>query len=116
MEWVTTIVQVLLVMIVVMFLYAWGYVKQQRQSQELILQLEKKGKKKIIKALKKRKSMSKKEIEQELTDLKASLFYSKNKAFVKDSKFIAERIIKQLIESDIIYIDNKGGNEKYILK
>lgn len=111
-----TIVQILSVAFVVMFLYAWGYVKQQRQAEDLLKQLEIKAKKKILMALKKNGAMTKRELEGEVLNLKASLFFSKNKAIIKDPRTITETVINQLKDSGIIDIDNKGKQTRYILK
>lgn len=111
-----TIMQILSVAIIVMFLYAWGYVKQQRQAEDLLRQLERKAKKKIMMALKKNGAMTKRELEGEVLNLKASLLFSKNKAIVKDSAIITETVINQLKDSGIIDIDNKGRQIRYILK
>lgn len=116
MDIIKTIVEILCVALVVMLLYAWGYVKQQRQSVDLLRELEKKAKKKIVAILKKKGSMTKKEIENEILNLKVSLFFSKNKAVIKDPKVIAKTIIENLIDSDIVDVDNNKGSKRYILK
>ena len=113
---VKTIIEVLCFALVTMFLYAWGYVKQQRQSEELLREINKKAEKKIMKALKKNGGMTRKELEGELVNLKASLFFSKNKAIIKEPKIISKQILDKMIEEEKIEIDNSKIPKRYVLK
>jgi uncharacterized membrane protein YbaN (DUF454 family) len=110
------IIEILCVALVTMLLYAWGYVKQQRQSNDLLGQLNRKAQKKIIKGLKKNGSMTRKEMESQILNLKASLFYSKNKVEIKQPKMMTKSIIENLMNKGIIEIDNSEAPKKYVLK
>jgi len=111
-----TIIEILCFTLVIMFLYAWGYVKQQRQSEELLREISKKAEKKIMKALKKNGGMTRKELEGELVNLKASLFFSKNKAIIKEPKMISRQVLSKMLEEGKINIDNSKVPKRYVLK
>ena len=116
MNTIKIILEVLCVAVVIMFLYAWGYVKQQRQSVDLLRQLERKAKRKVITALRKKGTMTKKDIEREIANLRVSLFFSRNKAVVKDSKAMSKTIIQDLIDSGIVDVDNETIKFKFLKK
>ncbi|KYH34585.1 hypothetical protein CLTEP_15130 [Clostridium tepidiprofundi DSM 19306] len=116
MKIVKTIIEILCFALVIMFLYAWGYVKEQRKSQELLREINKKAEKKIMKALKKNGGMTRKEIEGELMNIKVSLFLSKNKAVIKEPKMISKQILDKMLKEGKINIDSSKMPKRYVLK
>lgn len=101
--------EIIIVAISFTFLLAWGYVKQQRQTQELLEQLYKKSEKKIIQQFTKEEILTVNEIELLIQDIKASLFWSKKKVQIQETKYIVKDIIKRLENNgSIIQLDEKG--------
>lgn len=101
--------KVLLVAVTVAFLGAWGIIKQQRKSQELLTQLFTKAENKIIKSFKDKEVLTIKEIEKIVEGTKASLFWSKEKVQVVDPKIVAKDLIDNMKNRGIIIEEvNKG--------
>ncbi|MGB5822497.1 MAG: hypothetical protein WBH44_00340 [Proteocatella sp.] len=94
-----TLLEILLFAITFTFLMAWGTIKKQRQSEELIAQLMHKSEKKIVTAFKKKHVLNQAELSQIITGTKGSLFWSKHKAVINDSKQFLEPILKKMIEN-----------------
>lgn len=113
---IKTILYILLFAIVTMIIYTWGLLKQRGESANLINILYSKGEKKIIKLIKKKGPMTRKELEVEISGLKASLFYSKQKIIVKDSKLLTKNLLNNMVEKDALVIDNTNMPRRYNLK
>ena len=67
---------ILLFAIATVIIYIWGMKKEQSKEKELLDNLYKKSEKIVIKSFKQNKTLSRKDIENELTNVKSSLFYS----------------------------------------
>ncbi|MGB3366886.1 MAG: hypothetical protein WBA54_05330 [Acidaminobacteraceae bacterium] len=96
------IFEVLLFAVSLTFLMSWGYIKKQRQSEELLNNLYKKCEVKICKEFKKNEVLSKNEIKEIIKGTKSSLFWSKKKIQVTDPKIFIDIIIDDLINRKII--------------
>ena len=103
-----TIFYILLFAFVTVIISIWGLIKEKNKANDLLNILYKKAENKIIKALKSNGSLSKKQIEKELINLKAPLFYSKNKLVIKDPSHFTKIIIGRLLEKGIIIKNSKG--------
>lgn len=103
-----TLFYILLFAFVTVIISIWGLIREKNKTNDLLNILYNKAEKKIIKSLKSNKSLSKKQIEKELLNLKASLFYSKNKLVVKDSSHFTVFIIGRLLEKGIIVKNSNG--------
>lgn len=109
------IFKVLLLAIAIAFIGSWGIVKQQRRTQELLDKLYRKAEGKIISAFKSQDELSIRQIEDIIKGTKASLFWSKNKVQITDSKIIAKDLMKKMIEKDTIREEVKNGKKIYSL-
>ena len=78
-----------------------GYEKEQSKEKELLDNLYKKVKI-VIKSFKQNKTLSRKDIENELTNVKSSLFYSKHKLVIKNPSHLAKIIICNLLNNGTI--------------
>ena len=93
---------VLLFTIATMIIYTWGLLKEQRKSKDLFEILYSKGEKKGLKAFKTKNCLSKKDIENELSNLKSSLFYTKDKLIIKDPTHLTKVLIGNMLKKGII--------------
>lgn len=107
------IIGVLLFAIASAFVYAWGYVKEQRKTQELFNQLIAKSQEKILKEMKKEKFLTKKDIEKIIEGTKSSLFWSKNKMQVTDSKVFADTLIQTMLSKGLMKEIREKKVKKY---
>lgn len=107
------IIAVLLVAVVFLFVLAWGYVKQQRRSQELISELKRKVQEKVLKEMKVKGSLSKKEIEDIITGTKASLFWSRKKVQVTDAKILSATLIQEMVFNSLVRETMEKGTRRY---
>lgn len=96
------IFEILLFALAMTFLMSWGYVKKQKQSEELLNTLYRKCEIKICKEFKKNDVLSKSEIKEIIKDTKASLFWSKQKIHVTDPQIFIDVIIGDLLNRKII--------------
>lgn len=103
------IFEVLLFALTLTFLMSWGYIKKQRQSEELLNNLYRKCEVKIRKEFGKTEILSKEEIKEIIKDTKSSLFWSKQKVQVTDPRIFIDVIIDDLINRKII-TNEKGKN------
>ncbi len=110
------ILKILLFAVSVTFLLAWGYVKQQRKNQELLEGLMKKSEEKVLRAMKKDETVSKKDIEEIITGTKASLFWSKNKVQITDPKIVSKNLISDMLSKDLIVEISDKKSKKYKIK
>ena len=110
------ILYVLLFAIATMIIYTWGLIKTRNQSRDLLNILYSKSEKAILNALKNKGSLSRKEIEKELINIKASQFYSKNKLAINDPKTFSKSLIDTMMKKNLIVKNDLDGTIKYILK
>ena len=103
-----TIFYILLFAFITVIISLWGLVKEKNKTNDLLNVLYDKAERKVIKELKINKSLSRKQIEKELINLRASLFYSKNKLIVQDPSHFTKIIIGRLLEKEIIIKNSKG--------
>ncbi len=103
---------ILLFAIATMIIYIWGLLKEQRKSIDLFEILYHKGEKKVLKAFKSKKSLSKKDIENELSNLKSSLFYTKDKLIIKDPTHLTKILIGNMLKKGIIVKTTNGYSLK----
>ncbi|WDV46002.1 hypothetical protein PV797_21400 [Clostridiaceae bacterium M8S5] len=109
------IYKVLIIAVTIAFLGSWGIIKQQRKEQELIDKLYNKASKKIIKALKSNDSLSDKQIEVILKNIKASLFWSKSQIKVTNVNTLKKELLKKMIDKDMISTRINKGKVVYCL-
>ena len=98
---------ILLFAIATVIIYIWGMKK------ELLDNLYKKSEKIVIKSFKQNKTLSRKDIENELTNVKSSLFYSKHKLVIKNPSHLAKIIIGNLLNNGTIIKTTNGYTLKY---
>ncbi|WP_132244613.1 hypothetical protein [Marinisporobacter balticus] len=110
------VVKVVLFAVTITFLLAWGYIKQQRKTEELFNQLYRKCEEKIIKELSNGEVFTSKEVEKIIHGTKASLFWSKNKLQVTDSKIVMKHLLTDLLNKGLIVEVSKSNPKKYKLK
>lgn len=105
---------ILLFAIATVIIYIWGMKKEQSKEKELLDNLYKKSEKIVIKSFKQNKTLSRKDIENELTNVKSSLFfYSKHKLVIKDPSHLAKIIIGNLLNNGTIIKTTNGYTLKY---
>lgn len=106
------ILYILMFALATVIIFSWGIIKEQNKSKDLMNQLYKKAETKIIKAFKKKQVLTRRDIENEVKNIKASLFYSKDKMVVQNSSMFTKNIINAMINRNLIEKTNEG----YILK
>ena len=106
------IIEILFMAIIVTFLLGWGIIKKQRQDEELLRNLINKSENKVVKSFNNKSCLSKREISEIISGTTASLFWSKKKIKINDSKMISDSVILNLINKNII---KKTNNNKYEL-
>lgn len=106
------IVYILMFALSTVVIFSWGIIKEQNKSKDLMNQLYKKAEAKVLKAFKKKDILTRRDIENEIKDIKASLFYSKDKMVVQNSSSFTKNIINTMIGRNLIEKTNDG----YILK
>ncbi len=106
------ILYILMFALATVIIFSWGIIKEQNKSKDLMNQLYKKAETKIIKAFKKRQVLTRRDIENEVKNIKASLFYSKDKMVVQNSSKFTKNIINAMINRNLIEKTDEG----YILK
>lgn len=106
------ILYILMFALATVIIFSWGIIKEQNKSKDLMNQLYKKAETKIIKAFKKKQVLTRRDIENEVKNIKASLFYSKDKMVVQNSSMFTKNIINAMINRNLIEKTDEG----YILK
>ena len=104
----STLFYILLFAIATVIIYIWGMKKEQSKEKELLDNLYRKSEKIIIKSFKQNKTLSRKDIENELTNVRSSLFYSKHKLVIKDSSHLSKIIIGNLLNNGTIIKTTNG--------
>ena len=92
--------------------FSWGIIKDQNKSRDLMNQLYKKAENNVVKAFKRKDVLSRKDIENEVKNVKASLFYSRDKMVVQNPRSFTKSLINTMINNNVIEKTTDG----YILK
>ena len=77
-----------------------------------LLYLYKKAENNVVKAFKRKDVLSRKDIENEVKNVKASLFYSRDKMVVQNPRSFTKSLINTMINNNVIEKTTDG----YILK
>ena len=93
-------------------IFSWGIIKEQNKSKDLMNQLYKKAENNVVKAFKRKDVLSRKDIENEVKNVKASLFYSRDKMVVQNPRSFTKSLINTMINNNVIEKTTDG----YILK
>lgn len=92
--------------VVTMIIYGWGLVKSSRQQDDLLAMLYRKGETTIRKTLKKNGPMTRAQLEGKLSGIRASLFYTKNRAVVRDAHTFAGQLLESMTQKGELILDN----------
>ena len=106
------IIYILLFAIATIIIYTWGLIKEKNKSNDLLDLLYNKSYKAVLTAFKTKKTLSKKDIENEILNLKASLFYSKDKLVIKDPSHISKILIGKMLKDGVIEKTTNGYSLK----
>ena len=109
----STLFYILLFATSTVIIYIWGIKKEQTKEKELMDKLYKKSEKIVIKSFKQNKTLSRKDIENQISNVKSSLFYSKQKLIIKDPSHLAKIIIGNLLKNGTIEKNTNGYSLKY---
>ncbi len=92
------------------FLMAWGTIKKQRKSQEMLDLLSKQCEKKIYKAFKSETTWREDDLEAMLEGTQAKLFWSRERAVVNTPEIMLKSILDKMAEKGEI----KRGKQKTV--
>ena len=106
------IIYILMFALATVIIFSWGIIKEQNKSRDLMNQLYKKAENNVVKAFKRKDVLSRKDIENEVKNVKASLFYSRDKMVVQNPKSFTKSLINTMINNNVIEKTTDG----YILK
>ena len=106
------IIYILMFAAATVIVFSWGIIKEQNKSRDLMNQLYKKAEKNVVKAFKRKDVLSRKDIENEVKNVKASLFYSRDKMVVQNPRSFTKSLINTMINNNVIEKTTDG----YILK
>lgn len=95
------------------FVYGWGVIKQHNQAKDLSNLLYSKGVDKVKKYLKTHDTITASEMEKLVEGMKASLFYSKNRAVVVDTKDFVRQLTAYMIEYHLLEETSINGKVVY---
>jgi predicted nucleic acid-binding OB-fold protein len=109
------IIAIILFAIVSAFLYALGYVKEQRKNQELMNNLIKKCQEKILREIKSGKMLTIDDIVKMIEGTTSSLFWSKSKLSITDSNVFADNLVANMISEGMIEEIRNDNMKKYII-
>lgn len=110
------IIGILLFAIATAIIYAWGMMKSVRQNTDLSHMLYSKAAKKVKKYLEKNGEISFPEIQKQVEDVKAGLFYSSKKAVVTDKKQFAANLVQIMQKADLLEEISENHKKAYRLK
>lgn len=99
-----------------MIIYSWGLIKQRNLNNNLINLLYAKGRKKILGALKKKGSMSRKELEKEIVGIKAASFFSRKRLVVTDPKLLTKNLLDNMVKNQELDVNRYMKPPRYSLK
>ena len=106
------IIYILMFAAATVIVFSWGIIKEQNKSRDLMNQLYKKAENNVVKAFKRKDVLSRKDIENEVKNVKASLFYSRDKMVVQNPRSFTKSLINTMINNNVIEKTTDG----YILK
>ena len=106
------IIYILMFAAATVIVFSWGIIKEQNKSRDLMNQLYKKAENNVVKAFKRKDVLSRKDIENEVKNVKASLFYSRDKIVVQNPRSFTKSLINTMINNNVIEKTTDG----YILK
>ena len=106
------IIYILMFAAATVIVFSWGIIKEQNKSRDLMNQLNKKAENNVVKAFKRKDVLSRKDIENEVKNVKASLFYSRDKMVVQNPRSFTKSLINTMINNNVIEKTTDG----YILK
>ena len=106
------IIYILMFAAATVIVFSWGIIKEQNQSRDLMNQLYKKAENNVVKAFKRKDVLSRKDIENEVKNVKASLFYSRDKMVVQNPRSFTKSLINTMNNNNVIEKTTDG----YILK
>ena len=106
------IIYILMFAAATVIVFSWGIIKEQNKSRDLMNQLYKKDENNVVKAFKRKDVLSRKDIENEVKSVKASLFYSRDKMVVQNPRSFTKSLINTMINNNVIEKTTDG----YILK
>ena len=106
------IIYILMFAAATVIVFSWGIIKEQNKSRDLMNQLYKKAENNVVKAFKRKDVLSRKDIENEVKNVKASLFYSRAKMVVENPRSFTKSLINTMINNNVIEKTTDG----YILK
>lgn len=100
-----TIIGILLFAIATSIVYVWGLKKSMKQAETLKEMLFTKGANKVMAYLKKNDSISRKEIQNLVSDVKASEFHSKKTVVVQNEIEFTSSLISFMLNKNLIKKD-----------
>ncbi len=106
-----TIIGILLFALATCILYIWGLKKSVKQSETLKEMLFNKGASKVLNYLKKNETISRKQIQTLVSNIKASEFYSKKTVAVQNEVEFTSALIDFMLDKNLI-IKDKGLYKK----
>ena len=106
------IIYILMFAAATVIVFSWGIIKEQNKSRDLMNQLYKKAENNVVKAFKRKDVLSRKDIENEVKNVKASLFYSRDKMVVQNPRSFTKSLINTMINNNVIEKTTDG----YILE
>ena len=106
------IIYILMFAAATVIVFSWGIIKEQNKSRDLMNQLYKKAENNVVKAFKRKDVLSRKDIENEVKNVKACLFYSRDKMVVQNPRSFTKSLINTMINNNVIEKTTDG----YILK
>lgn len=95
-------------------LYVWGMKKSFDQRQKLANILYNKCANKVLAAFKKNDSLSSSDIEKIIATVKASEFYSRQKAVIQNPKTYSKMLSEKMYTDKLISKDINGSSVRYI--
>nr|WP_315020850.1 hypothetical protein [uncultured Aminipila sp.] len=100
-----TVIGIILFAIATSIIYVWGLKKSMKQADTLKEMMYTKAANKIMGYLKKNDSISRKEIQSLVCDIKASEFYSKKTVVVQDQIEFTNCLISFMLDKNLIKKD-----------
>ncbi len=94
-------------------LYVWGLKKSLNQREKLSQILYNKSANKVLSEFKKKESLSNQEIIEIIEGIKASEFYSRQKAVITDAKTYSKQLTEKMTEQNLIEKITVNGKTKY---
>lgn len=104
---------ILLFALATAFVYGWGIIKQHNQTRDLSQLLYSKGADRVKKYLKTHDTINTREMEELVKNMKASLFYSRNRAVVMDAKDFVHHLTTYMMEYHLLEEERVGGKVVY---